>query len=152
MLNKSHSAGDMGERDPIAAAAQRFRPIQSAMPGTTLGPIQIDAFSGGGVLTHYFGACYICILFDFFFVLALADHVMSLDDALRTILVNLSTGPTYFLRGLVLLKLLLSIQRSLLSKHGTCRVYMIRPASIFTTGWQQQLVQRTYLFWHPEND
>lgn len=41
---------DMGERDPIAAAAQRFRPIQSAMPGTTLGPIQIDAFSGGGSL------------------------------------------------------------------------------------------------------
>ncbi|KAG0562303.1 hypothetical protein KC19_9G135400 [Ceratodon purpureus] len=41
---------DLGERDPIAAAAQRFRPIQSAMPGTTLGPIQIDAFSGGGSL------------------------------------------------------------------------------------------------------
>ena len=52
----------MGERDPIAAAAQRFRPIQSAMPGTTLGPIQIDAFSGGGVLTCHFRACYLCIL------------------------------------------------------------------------------------------
>jgi len=64
VLNKSHFAGDMAERDPIAAAAQRFRPIQSAMPGTTLGPIKIDAFSGGGVLTdpigfifRFFSAC-----------------------------------------------------------------------------------------------
>ena len=61
MLTKSHSTGDMDECDPIAAAAQRFKPIQSTMLGTTLGPIQINAFSGGGVLTHYFGTCYICI-------------------------------------------------------------------------------------------
>ncbi|XP_022159881.1 NO-associated protein 1, chloroplastic/mitochondrial [Momordica charantia] len=40
----------MGERDPVAAAAQKYRPIQSAVPGTTLGPIQIDAFLGGGKL------------------------------------------------------------------------------------------------------
>lgn len=39
----------MGERDPAAAMAQKYRPIQSAVPGTTLGPIQIDAFLGGGV-------------------------------------------------------------------------------------------------------
>ncbi|XP_022928803.1 NO-associated protein 1, chloroplastic/mitochondrial [Cucurbita moschata] len=38
----------MAERDPVAAAAQKYRPIQSAVPGTTLGPIQIDAFLGGG--------------------------------------------------------------------------------------------------------
>ncbi|GAV68104.1 MMR_HSR1 domain-containing protein [Cephalotus follicularis] len=38
----------MAERDPAAAAAQRYKPIQSAVPGTTLGPIQIDAFLGGG--------------------------------------------------------------------------------------------------------
>ena len=30
----------------VAAAAQKYRPIQSAVPGTTLGPIQIDAFLG----------------------------------------------------------------------------------------------------------
>ena len=39
-----------------AAAARKYRPIQSAVPGTTLGPIQIDAFLGGGVLSfvlHY---------------------------------------------------------------------------------------------------
>lgn len=42
-------AEKMGERDPVAAAAQKYRPIQSAVPGTTLGPIQIDAFLGGGV-------------------------------------------------------------------------------------------------------
>ncbi|KAJ8429836.1 hypothetical protein Cgig2_000164 [Carnegiea gigantea] len=40
----------MGEKDPVAAAAQKYKPIQSAVPGTTLGPIQIDAFSGGGKL------------------------------------------------------------------------------------------------------
>ncbi|XP_024047897.1 NO-associated protein 1, chloroplastic/mitochondrial isoform X2 [Citrus clementina] len=40
----------MGERDPAAAMAQKYRPIQSAVPGTTLGPIQIDAFLGGGKL------------------------------------------------------------------------------------------------------
>lgn len=39
----------MGERDPAAAMAQKYKPIQSAVPGTTLGPIQIDAFLGGGV-------------------------------------------------------------------------------------------------------
>ena len=44
----------MAQRDPIAAAAQRFRPIQSAMPGTTLGPIRIDAFTSGGVLNYHF--------------------------------------------------------------------------------------------------
>ncbi|XP_061353427.1 NO-associated protein 1, chloroplastic/mitochondrial [Gastrolobium bilobum] len=36
--------------DPVAAAAQRYKPIQSAVPGTTLGPIQINAFLGGGKL------------------------------------------------------------------------------------------------------
>ncbi|XP_010547825.1 PREDICTED: NO-associated protein 1, chloroplastic/mitochondrial [Tarenaya hassleriana] len=40
----------MAERDPAAAAAQKYKPIQSAVPGTTLGPIQIDAFLGGGKL------------------------------------------------------------------------------------------------------
>lgn len=39
----------MAQKDPAAAAAQRYKPIQSAVPGTTLGPIQIDAFLGGGV-------------------------------------------------------------------------------------------------------
>ncbi|CAN6984809.1 unnamed protein product [Brassica oleracea var. botrytis] len=37
----------MAERDPVAAAAQKYKPIQSAVPGTTLGPIQINAFLGG---------------------------------------------------------------------------------------------------------
>lgn len=40
----------MGEKDPVAAAAQKYKPIQSAVPGTTLGPIQIEAFQGGGKL------------------------------------------------------------------------------------------------------
>ncbi|OMO98149.1 RecF/RecN/SMC [Corchorus olitorius] len=40
----------MAERDPAAAAAQKYKPIQSAVPGTTLGPIQINAFLGGGKL------------------------------------------------------------------------------------------------------
>uniref|UniRef100_A0A803KT51 Uncharacterized protein n=1 Tax=Chenopodium quinoa TaxID=63459 RepID=A0A803KT51_CHEQI len=40
----------MGERDPVAAAAQKYKPIQSAVPGTTLGPIPIDAFFSGGKL------------------------------------------------------------------------------------------------------
>lgn len=39
----------MAHRDPAAAAARKYKPIQSAVPGTTLGPIQIDAFLGGGV-------------------------------------------------------------------------------------------------------
>ncbi|XP_050385783.1 NO-associated protein 1, chloroplastic/mitochondrial isoform X2 [Argentina anserina] len=40
----------MAEKDPVAASAQKYRPIQSAVPGTTLGPIQINAFLGGGKL------------------------------------------------------------------------------------------------------
>ncbi|VFQ58285.1 unnamed protein product [Cuscuta campestris] len=38
----------MSNKDPVAAAAIRYKPIQSAVPGTTLGPIQIDAFLGAG--------------------------------------------------------------------------------------------------------
>ncbi|KAF2290062.1 hypothetical protein GH714_001686 [Hevea brasiliensis] len=40
----------MAQWDPAAAAARKYKPIQSAVPGTTLGPIQIDAFLGGGKL------------------------------------------------------------------------------------------------------
>ncbi|KAG6716660.1 hypothetical protein I3842_04G059900 [Carya illinoinensis] len=40
----------MAQKDPAAAAAQKYKPIQSAVPGTTLGPIQINAFLGGGKL------------------------------------------------------------------------------------------------------
>lgn len=40
----------MAKKDPVAAAAARkYKPMQSAVPGTTLGPIEIDAFHGGGV-------------------------------------------------------------------------------------------------------
>ncbi|GFQ04703.1 putative nitric oxide synthase [Phtheirospermum japonicum] len=35
-------------KDPVAAAARRYKPVQSAVPGTTLGPIQIEAFLSGG--------------------------------------------------------------------------------------------------------
>ncbi|CAM6093130.1 unnamed protein product [Calypogeia fissa] len=41
---------DMARRDFNASAALRFKPIQSAMPGTTLGPIEFEAFPGGGKL------------------------------------------------------------------------------------------------------
>ncbi|KAJ6848942.1 putative nitric oxide synthase isoform X1 [Iris pallida] len=40
----------MARNDPVAAAAQKYKPMQSAVPGTTLGPIQIEAFQGGGRL------------------------------------------------------------------------------------------------------
>ncbi|KAG9452289.1 hypothetical protein H6P81_005193 [Aristolochia fimbriata] len=40
----------MAQKDPVAAAARKYKPIQSAVPGTTLGPIQIEAFQGGGKL------------------------------------------------------------------------------------------------------
>jgi nitric-oxide synthase len=42
----------MAQKDPAAAAAQKYKPIQSAIPGTTLSPIQINAFLGGGV-SHF---------------------------------------------------------------------------------------------------
>jgi hypothetical protein len=42
----------MAQRDPASAAGQKYKPIQSAIPGTTLGPIQINAFLGGGV-SHF---------------------------------------------------------------------------------------------------
>ncbi|XP_071710456.1 putative nitric oxide synthase [Rutidosis leptorrhynchoides] len=35
-------------KDPVAAMARKYKPIQSAVPGTTVGPIQINAFLGGG--------------------------------------------------------------------------------------------------------
>ncbi|RRT57867.1 hypothetical protein BHM03_00052975, partial [Ensete ventricosum] len=41
----------MARKDPVAAAAQKYKPMQSAVPGTTLGPIQIEAFQGGGVVS-----------------------------------------------------------------------------------------------------
>ncbi|XP_059304982.1 putative nitric oxide synthase [Lycium ferocissimum] len=40
----------MSYKDPIAASARKYKPIQSAVPGTTLGPIPIDAFLSGGKL------------------------------------------------------------------------------------------------------
>lgn len=42
----------MAKKDPVAAAAQKYKPMQSAVPGTTLGPIQIDAFLGAGVVLY----------------------------------------------------------------------------------------------------
>lgn len=39
----------MAINDPVAASAQRYKPVQSAVPGTTLGSIPINAFLGGGV-------------------------------------------------------------------------------------------------------
>ncbi|KAI5078746.1 hypothetical protein GOP47_0006417 [Adiantum capillus-veneris] len=39
---------ELSKRDLAATAALRRLPIQSAMPGTTLGPIEIKAFSSGG--------------------------------------------------------------------------------------------------------
>ncbi|ONM01076.1 NO-associated protein 1 chloroplastic/mitochondrial [Zea mays] len=38
----------MAYKDPVAATAQKYKPIQSVVPGTTLGPIQIESFLGGG--------------------------------------------------------------------------------------------------------
>lgn len=49
IVGNSAVVGTMAYKDPVAAAAQKYKPIQSAVPGTTLGPIQIDAFLGGGV-------------------------------------------------------------------------------------------------------
>ncbi|KAL8135262.1 hypothetical protein AgCh_010068 [Apium graveolens] len=34
-------------KDPVAAMARKYKPIQSAVPGTTVGPIEINAFIGG---------------------------------------------------------------------------------------------------------
>jgi nitric-oxide synthase, plant len=48
-VGNSAALGTMAYKDPVAAAAKKYKPIQSAVPGTTLGPIQIDAFLGGGV-------------------------------------------------------------------------------------------------------
>ncbi|GJM89961.1 hypothetical protein PR202_ga06193 [Eleusine coracana subsp. coracana] len=50
IVRNSAAVGTMAYKDPVAAAAQKYKPIQSAVPGTTLGPIQIDAFLGGGKL------------------------------------------------------------------------------------------------------
>eukprot|EP00898_Chlorokybus_atmophyticus_P005502 jgi/Chlat1/5953/Chrsp4S06266 len=41
---------DLAKRDPAAIAASKRQPVQSAMPGTTLGPIAIDAFGTGSKL------------------------------------------------------------------------------------------------------
>jgi nitric-oxide synthase len=39
----------MAYKDLVAAAAQKYKPIQSAVSGKTLGSIQIGALLGGGV-------------------------------------------------------------------------------------------------------
>lgn len=41
------NAETMALKDVVAAAARRYKPTQSAVPGTTLGPIPIDAFHTG---------------------------------------------------------------------------------------------------------
>ena len=41
-------------KDPVAAAARKYKPIQSAVPGTTLGPIQIDASWEEGYVVFIF--------------------------------------------------------------------------------------------------
>ncbi|MCO5582764.1 hypothetical protein L7F22_036663 [Adiantum nelumboides] len=46
---------ELSKRDYAATAALRRLPIQSAMPGTTLGPIEIKDFSSGGV--HFSRGC-----------------------------------------------------------------------------------------------
>ncbi|XP_076898603.1 NO-associated protein 1, chloroplastic/mitochondrial-like [Bidens hawaiensis] len=38
----------LSDNDPVAAMARKYKPIQSAVPGTTVGPIQINVFLGGG--------------------------------------------------------------------------------------------------------
>ncbi|XP_073105823.1 putative nitric oxide synthase isoform X4 [Elaeis guineensis] len=40
----------MSLKDPVAAAARKYKPMQSAVPGTILGPIEIESFLGGGKL------------------------------------------------------------------------------------------------------
>ena len=50
--------GSMGSRHFDAAAAEhrRWLPVESPMPGTTLGPIPLHAFASGGILfgtPHY---------------------------------------------------------------------------------------------------
>jgi nitric-oxide synthase len=54
----------MAQKDPAAAAAQKYKPIQSAVPGTTLGPIQINAFLGGGV-SHFISYAYLSARYAF---------------------------------------------------------------------------------------
>lgn len=51
-------AETMATNDPVAAAAQKYKPMQSAVPGTTLGPIQIEAFVGGGVVSLSLSLCH----------------------------------------------------------------------------------------------
>jgi nitric-oxide synthase len=41
---------EMAKRDPAAVGAQRYKPLASATPGTTLGMIELDVFSGGSKL------------------------------------------------------------------------------------------------------
>lgn len=43
------TAETMAKKNPVAAAAHKYKPMQSAVPGTTLGRIKIEAFQGGGV-------------------------------------------------------------------------------------------------------
>lgn len=54
----------MATKDPVAAAAQKYKPMQSAVPGTTLGPIQIDAFLGAGVVL--LSLCHFLIIIKIF--------------------------------------------------------------------------------------
>lgn len=65
-------AEKMAERDLVAAAAQKYRPIQSAVPGTTLGPIQIDAFLGGGVCVGIAESLYVNLPYESIYILSFA--------------------------------------------------------------------------------
>jgi hypothetical protein len=82
----------MSFNDPVAAAAQRYKPVQSAVPGTTLGPIPINAFLGGGVCLYGWLKRYLIFCFVFYFIFYLhcffpniCRNCMTLQEFISTI-------------------------------------------------------------------
>ncbi|CAN8254936.1 unnamed protein product [Cochlearia groenlandica] len=121
----------MGERDPVAAAAQKYKPIQSAVPGTTLGPIQINAFLGGeklydtpGVHLHHRQAA--VVHSDDLPALAPQNRLRGQSFDISTLPAQSSSSPTgeslngysFFWGGLVRIDMLKALPETCLTFYG----------------------------------
>ncbi|ESQ45831.1 hypothetical protein EUTSA_v10010252mg [Eutrema salsugineum] len=143
----------MAERDPVAAAAQKYKPIQSAVPGTTLGPIQINAFLGGeklydtpGVHLHHRQAA--VVHSDDLPALAPQNRLRAQSFDISTLPTQSSSSPdgeslngyTFFWGGLVRIDILKALPETCFTFYGpkTLEIHVV-PTKTANDFYQKEL-------------
>ncbi|XP_010503345.1 PREDICTED: NO-associated protein 1, chloroplastic/mitochondrial [Camelina sativa] len=144
----------MAERDPVAAAAQKYKPIQSAVPGTTLGPIQINAFLGGeklydtpGVHLHHRQAA--VVHSDDLPALAPQNRLRGQSFDISTLPTQLSSSPkgeeslngyTFFWGGLVRIDILKALPETCITFYGPKALdILVVPTKTATDFYQKEV-------------